>query len=104
MKISNIVLKLIQTEKSNTLNANSIYTFKVLDSANKYSIKEEIERVFSVDVLKVWTSILPNKPKLAFSTKKDRRPKRIRVGRFKKAIVKLKEGQSILSESVKGEK
>lgn len=103
MKISNSILKLMQTEKSNKLNSDNIYTFKVLDSVNKNSVRNEIESIFGVNVVKIWTLIMPNKPKVAFNTQRNKRPERIRVGRFKKAFVKLKDGQSILSEKVKGD-
>ena len=53
-----------------------------------------IKVLFSVDVLRVRTTILPSKPKTVFS-KTTRKQTSIRTGRFKKAYIEVKEGQSI---------
>jgi large subunit ribosomal protein L23 len=71
------------------LNAiNNSYTFKVSVNANKIEIQKAIEKIFNVNVLKVNTIKQRGKVK--------------RMGRFsgkradwKKAIVKLKAGDSI---------
>lgn len=95
MKLSNEIKKLILTEKSATLRGKNIYTFKVDESLNKYSIAELISKIFGVDVLKVRTSIMPSKRKRIVSKNPRRFPQVIRVGRFKKAYVEIKDGQSI---------
>lgn len=94
MRINNEVKKLIVTEKSTALKNANIYVFKVAESLNKYSIAEQISKLFGVDVLKVRTTILPSKPKTVYS-KTTRKQTPIRTGRFKKAYVEIKEGQSI---------
>jgi large subunit ribosomal protein L23 len=83
-----IILKPIVSEKSYDNIANGKYSFKVKKDANKYQIKEAVEKLFEVDVLNVNTMNYKGKPK--------------RVGRhegykndWKKAIVTLKDGQSI---------
>lgn len=95
MKLSNEIKKLILTEKSANLRGSNIYTFKVDESLNKYSIAELIEKLFGVNVLKVRTTIMPSKRKRVISKNPKRFPQEIRVGRFKKAYVEIKEGQSI---------
>ncbi len=76
------------TEKSESLKAMGKYTFKVDPKANKTEIKLAIEKIFKVDVVKIQTL--------------NEKPKKKRVGRYpgytnrsKKAIVTLKEGQTI---------
>ena len=77
------------TEKSTKLKEiDNYYVFRVNRKANKQEIKETVEKAFSVKVLNVRTMTMPGKPK--------------RLGRFegrtpawKKAIVKLKEGEHI---------
>ena len=79
----------IITEKSQELaTKNNTFVFSVDPKAGKTEIKEAIEKIFNVEVLKVNTL--------------NTYPKKKRVGRYegranriKKAIVKLKEGNSI---------
>jgi len=95
MKLSNEIKKLILTEKSSNLRGSNIYTFKVEDSLNKNSIANLIEKLFGVTVLRVRTAIMPSKRKRVISRNPKRFPQEIRTGRFKKAYVEVKEGQSI---------
>ena len=83
-----IIIAPIITEKSASLEAQNTYVFKVDIKANKTSIKQAIEKIFNVKVLSVNTS--------------NSHPKKKRVGKYtgmtnkyKKAIVKLAEGNSI---------
>lgn len=83
-----IILRPIVTEKSNGLMAHSTYTFEVLPNANKIEIRQAVERIFKVKVVKVHTLNVHPKPK--------------RMGVFlgrsrswKKALVTLAEGQRI---------
>ena len=76
------------TEKSQNAQENGQYTFKVDPRANKIEIKEAIEKIFNVKVAAIRTINV--------------KPKKKRVGRYsgltnraKKAIVTLKEGQTI---------
>ena len=77
------------TEKNTTLSENqNKYFFEVLRKATKHHIKEAVEKLFGVSVLSVNTMVVKGKKK--------------RMGRYvgyrsdwKKAIVKLQEGQSI---------
>ena len=88
-KLYDIIQGPIITEKTMALKENdNKYTFKVLKSANKIEIKNAVEQIFKVKVLSVNTiNVLP---------------KRKRVGQhegfkpaYKKAIVKLAEGNKI---------
>jgi len=84
----NILKRYFVSEKSTRGFALNQYTFEVDRSATKTAIKDAVERGYKVEVLSVNTVRLP--------------AKKIQLGRFagtkggiKKAIVTLKEGQSI---------
>ena len=84
----NIILSPVITEKSTNLNALNKLTFKVAKDANKSSIKKSIEKLYKVEVIKVNTIL--SKPRVKMV--------RGKVGSktgYKKAIVTLKEGQTI---------
>ena len=77
------------TEKANALAKNNQYVFKVSEKANKYQIKQAVEKIFNVKVVAIRTLNV--------------KPKTKRVGRYagltnrsKKAIVTLAEGQTII--------
>lgn len=76
------------TEKATELAKENQYVFKVYPEANKTEIKKAIENLYGVDVLDVKIIKIP---------KKRRRLGRISGWRkgYKKAIVKIKEGQKI---------
>ena len=87
-KALNIIQKPILTEKSTNLNQFNQYTFKVNLKSNSLEIKSAIEKIFKVKVSKINTSIVRGKPKTFKGTlgyKKN----------YKKAIVTLREGQTI---------
>ena len=88
MDARDILIKPIVTEKSTALMAEGKYTFKVPLNANKYEIRDAVEEIFNVKVAAVSTMRMEGKKK--------------RMGRFegkrsdwKKAIVTLKEGETI---------
>jgi large subunit ribosomal protein L23 len=89
VRVAPLVLKSPQiTEKATFLAERNQYVFKVHPKATKPEIKKAIEEVYGVDVLEVRTVKVPRK--------------RRRIGRtfgwrkgYKKAIVKIKEGQKI---------
>ncbi|MBF0298019.1 MAG: 50S ribosomal protein L23 [Oligoflexia bacterium] len=84
-----VVLKPMLTEKTTyVLDSCNRYVFRVAINANKNIIKSAIEKLFDVKVLNIKTSILPGKVK---RTKKGT----IKSKQFKKAYVKIKEGQKI---------
>lgn len=85
-----IIISPIITEKSMHDASKGKFTFKVSSNANKAGIKKEIEKRFSVDVVKVATSVMKGKMK-RFGTKR----LQSQTPNWKKAIVKLKDGQKI---------
>ena len=87
-KYLEIIKAPVITEKSQIAKENGQYAFKVDPKANKIEIKDAIEKLFKVDVVSIKTINV--------------KPKKRRVGRYtglsnryKKAIVTLKEGQTI---------
>ena len=78
----------IITEKATILSEQNKTVFKVHKTANKKTIKKNIEKLFKVNVIKV--NIINQKSKL-----KMRQGKKTRKNGYKKAIVTLKKGQSI---------
>ena len=83
-----IIYAPIITEQTASLANENKYAFKVSPKANKTEIKQAIESIFKVKVMSITTS--------------NSHPKKKRVGKYtgmtnkyKRAIVKLAEGQSI---------
>jgi len=83
-----VLKKPLITEKATNLSEFNQYVFEVFPSANKTEIKKAIEKTYKVDVLSVRIINIPAKK---------RRLGRISGWRkgYKKAIVKIKEGQKI---------
>ncbi|MBI3240776.1 MAG: 50S ribosomal protein L23 [Chloroflexi bacterium] len=77
------------TEKSSQQSELRQYAFEVRREATKQQIKEAIETLFDVDVVKVNTLVSP--------AKRGRRLRRVvvRNAAYKKALVTLAEGQTI---------
>jgi len=90
MRISNLILKPIVTEKSYAHAADGRYVFKVSVKATKGSIKNEMKKIYGVDVIDVTTSIMPGKASRIGKSRIFSNPIQ-----WKKVVVKLKEGQSI---------
>lgn len=83
-----VLVKPVISEKSYDLIEGSKYTFKVAQKAKKEEIKEAVESVFGVTVIKVNTMSVKGKMRRQGYTS-GRRPD------WKKAIVTLKEGDKI---------
>ena len=86
--MSHIIKKSLVTEKSSFLAEKGIYVFKVSRAADKNEIKDHIEKYFKVKVKAVRTSICRNRPKKTRFGKG-------RVQYWKKAFIRLKEGEKI---------
>jgi len=82
------ILSPMITEKSTNLSEQNKIVFKVPTNANKRNLKNNIEKIFKVNVTKI--NII-NKQKRTKLT----RGRKIKVPGFKKAIITLKKGQSI---------
>tara|TARA_B100001142_G_scaffold306518_1_gene336391 strand:- start:719 stop:1036 length:318 start_codon:yes stop_codon:yes gene_type:complete len=83
-----IIHKPLMTEKSTNLNQFNQYSFVVNKDSNSFEIRNAIEKIFKVKVVKINTSILRGKSKSfkgTFGYRKD----------TKKAIVTLAEGNTI---------
>lgn len=67
----------------------NVYVFEVDMNANKQMIREAVEIIFEVDVVKVRTAVMP--------AKRGRRLRRqyIRKSQWKKAMVTVEPGQTI---------
>ena len=76
------------TEKSTNLSSFNKVVFKVIDTANKKSLKKNIEKIFKVNVIKI--NIINKKHRV-----KQTRGRKVKISGFKKAIITLKKGQSI---------
>ena len=89
MHITDIIKKPVATEKARNLaNENNEYVFIVDKRANKLQIKEAVEKLFNVKVQGVNTlNIKPKNKRFRMSMYK--------TSAIKKAIVKLKAGESI---------
>lgn len=85
-----ILKKPIISEKSLEASGFREYTFMVDKKARKREIAKAVEEVFGVKVEKVKTMIVKGKTRRAMRTRK-----RYRLPDFKKAIVRVAEGQKI---------
>ena len=82
------IISPLVTEKSTNLSEQNKIIFKVNSKANKKNLKQNIEKIFKVNVTKV--NIINKKTRM-----KTTRGKKVRVKGYKKAIVTLKKGQNI---------
>ena len=76
------------TEKSTNLSEQNKIVFKVPSSANKVNLKNNIEKIFKVNVTKINIINKQNRVKTT-------RGRKVKVSGYKKAIITLKKGQSI---------
>jgi len=88
MDMHDILIKPIITEKTTMLMQDGKYTFQVPLTANKVEIRKAVEGIFKVKVEKVATLRVMGKMK-RMGKYIGKRPD------YKKAIVTLKEGESI---------
>ena len=87
-----VLVKPLVTEKMSALNEEGQFGFIVQSGANKVQIKKEVEETYGVSVEAVKTMNYKGKPKSRYTKS------RIISGRtpsFKKAVVKLAEGEFI---------
>jgi large subunit ribosomal protein L23 len=92
--MSNILIKPILTEKQTLISEKftNRYAFKVVPEANKPAVKEAVEQLYKVNVEKVNIMNYLGKPKSRYTKSGVISG---RTASFKKAIVTLKEGQTI---------
>jgi large subunit ribosomal protein L23 len=93
MKLSEVLVKPILTEKANSQQEKlRRYAFRVNRKANKLEIKKAVEDFYGVNVVDVNTSVVPGKNKTRFTKAgyvQGRKPA------FKKALITVAEGESI---------
>jgi large subunit ribosomal protein L23 len=93
MKLSEVLVKPIVTEKSNKLTDRSkTYAFRVDRKANKLEVKKAVQEFYGVNVVEVNTVVVPAKSKSKFTKAgfiSGRKPA------YKKAYVKIAEGETI---------
>ena len=82
------IISPLLTEKSTNLSSQNKIVFKVHKRANKKNLKNNIEKIFKVNVIKINIINKQNRTKLT-------RGRKVKVSGFKKAIITLKKGQSI---------
>ena len=82
------ILAPMLTEKTTNLSEQNKVVFKVPNSANKKNLKNNIEKLFKVNVTKI--NIINKKNRIKFT-----RGRKVKVSGYKKAIITLKKGQSI---------
>jgi large subunit ribosomal protein L23 len=89
MQMENVLKKPLLTEKTSLMTevANR-YAFVVDRKANKYQIKDAVEKLYDVKVVNIKTTVLPGKQKRTGRHVK-------KTNSFKKAFVQLAEGQKI---------
>lgn len=89
MDTINILKKPFLTEKSGLLKEKgNFYVFEVDKKSSKKTIKKAVEDAFKVHVVKINTITMPGKTKRFGRTVSEAK-------KFKKAVVKLKEGEKI---------
>ena len=82
------IISPLVTEKSTNLSEQNKIVFKVPSNANKINLKNNIEKIFKVNVTKI--NIINKQNRIKIS-----RGRKVKVSGFKKAIITLKKGQSI---------
>ena len=88
MDPTQVVIRPVVSEKSYVLSAADRYTFRVHPDAHKTQIRQAIESLFDVGVLGVHTMSVKSKPKRRGQIQG-------RTRKWKKAIVQVREGDSI---------
>jgi large subunit ribosomal protein L23 len=88
MDAGQVIIRPVVSEKSYALATVGKYTFRVHPDAHKTQIKQAVEELFGVGVLDVRTAAVPSKPKRRGYTAG-------RTRQWKKAVVQVREGDSI---------
>jgi large subunit ribosomal protein L23 len=94
MRPDTIVKSSVLSEKAYTLSEKNVYVLKVALKASKLQIREAVESVFGVNVISVNTSITRGKIVKKARSKKSGAME-VKLPNFKKAFVRIKEGQKM---------
>ena len=88
-----IMIKPIVTEKATKLSEKlNCYTFRVSPEANKYQIKDLVEKLYGVKVVRVNTAVVRGKNKSRWTKSGLLRGK---TAEWKKAFITLADGETI---------
>ena len=88
MDATQVIIRPVVSEKTYVLAELGKYTFRVNDKAHKTQIRQAVEQLFDVKVIGVHTLSVKSKPKRRGQTAG-------RTRQWKKAIVQVREGDSI---------
>lgn len=88
MRPDQVIIEPILTEKSNILRESGVYTFRVNQKSNKVEIKRAVSELFDVHAVQCQVMMVKGKPKRTRYAKG-------KTASWKKAIVKLAEGERI---------
>ncbi len=88
MDHSQVIIRPVVSEKSYILSGLHRYTFRVHHEAHKTQIRQAVEALFDVHVVAVRTASVKSKPKRRGTTSG-------RTRTWKKAIVQVRDGESI---------
>ncbi len=93
MKLSEVLIKPILTEKANAQQETlRRYAFKVDRKANKLEIKKAIEEFYGVSIADVNTLVVPGKNKTRYTKKGFTKGQK---SAYKKAMITVAEGETI---------
>ena len=93
MELTEVLRQGVVTEESVKLQESNKYTFKVALKATKIDIRRAVETLFHVNVVSVHTMRMPGKPKMI--RRRGSAPRPVAPREWKKAIVTIREGQTI---------
>ena len=88
MEPTQVIIRPVISEKSFALAEAGKYTFRIHDRAHKTEVRQAIEQLFNVGVVDVRTASVKSKPKRRGYTSG-------RTRRWKKAVVQVREGDTI---------
>ena len=88
MEPTQVIIRPVISEKSFALAEAGKYTFRIHDRAHKTEVRQAIEQLFDVKVVDVRTAWVKSKPKRRGYTSG-------RTRRWKKAVVQVREGDTI---------
>lgn len=94
MHTHSTILGSVLSEKAYALNQNGAYVVKVAKTATKSDVRRALKTIFNVDVIAVNTLITRSKFKRKMKTKNSA-PIYVKSANVKKAIVRLKSGQTL---------
>jgi large subunit ribosomal protein L23 len=90
LHLYDVIRRPVVTEKSQMLtDEHNVYVFEVDTRANKQQVKEAVETIFDVNVMRVRTAVMPQKMGRRL------RKTYIRRSAWKKAYVTVEPGQNI---------